>query len=143
MQDLEIARECLKEKHLTLCIVKEAEVIFETRSHGISGFLKAVQEFEDRLMGASVADRVVGKAVALLCIYAEVSGVYASTLSRKAKQLLEENAIHVEWVDLVENVLGTDKATVCPFEKTAAEIADPRDAYRKLKALHDSLRKCR
>jgi len=143
MQDLEIARERLSEKRLTLCIVKEGEVVFETRSHGISGFLKAVEEFGDKLRGASVADRVVGKAIALLCIYASVSGVYALTLSRKAKELLEENAIHVEWDDLVENVLSADKATACPFEKLAAGIADPRDAYRRLKALHGSLKECR
>jgi hypothetical protein len=143
MQDLEIARERISEKRLTLCIVKEGEVIFETKSHGISGFLKAVEEFEDRLRGASVADRVVGKAIALLCIYASVSDVYALTLSRKAKELFEENAIHVEYGVLVENVLSPDKAVACPFENLAAGIADPRDAYRKLKALHESLKECR
>jgi hypothetical protein len=105
--------------------------------------LKAVEEFEDRLIGASVADRVVGKAIALLCIYASVSSVYASIISRKAKELLEGSAIDVEWDDLVENVLSADRATACPFENLAAEILDPRDGYRKLKALHDSLKECR
>jgi len=143
MKDLDVARKRLREKELSLCIVKGGEVIFETASHGISGFLKAVEEFGDKLVGASVADRVVGKAIALLCVCARVARVYGSTLSEKAKALFDQNAIHVEWDELVDNVLGANKTETCPFESLASEIANPKDAYRKLKALQDSLKECR
>jgi hypothetical protein len=143
MQDLEAAKKRLHERKLTLCITKNGETIFETTSHGISGFLMAIQTLENKLEGAYVADRVVGKAIALLCVYAKIKGVHASTISKKAKQLLEENTVHVEWENLVENVLDPNKTTTCPFEKLAAKTSDPEEAYSKLKTLQDSLKQCR
>jgi hypothetical protein len=143
MQDLEIAKKCLKENNLTLVIVKNGEVIFETASHGVSGFLDAIERFGDKLEGASVADRVVGKAIALLCVYAKVKAVYAITLSKTAKTVFEESMIHHEWNEQVKNILDCDRNELCPFEKLAIKISDPNDAYMRLRALQNALKKQR
>jgi hypothetical protein len=139
MRDLEIARKRLNEKSLTLSIVKNAEVIFESVSHGITGFLEAIEKFGDELDGASVADRVAGKAIALLCVYAKVSAVYTMTLSKRAKAVFEKHGVHHELDRLVESILDISKAGICPFEKLATEISDPAEAYERLKALQFSL----
>ena len=138
MQDLEIAKERLNEKSLTLSIVKNGEIIFETVSNGISGFLEAIEKFGDGLEGTSVADRVTGKAVALLCVYAKVKAVYAIILSKGAKSVFEKHAVYHEWEELVENILDLKKAGICPFEKLAKEISNPKNAYGRLKALQKS-----
>jgi hypothetical protein len=137
-QDLEIAKKRLNEKLLTLSIVKNGEVIFETVSNGISGFLEAIEKFGDMLEGASVADRVAGKAIALLCVYAKVKAVYALILSKRAKSVFEKYAIRHEWKELVENILDVKKAEICPFEKLAEEISNPKNAYGRFKALKKS-----
>jgi hypothetical protein len=134
LKDLETAKRGLSERHLTLCVVKEGNVVFEARTHGVLGFMEAVEEFKDRLDGASVADRVVGKAIALLCVYANVGAVYAATVSKAAKALLGGNSVYLEWDSLVENILGADKSKTCPFEQLVDRIADPSEAYRKLKS---------
>lgn len=139
MNDLEIAKTQLHRKELTLAIVKNGEVLFETRSHRISGFLGAIEQFGSKLEGAAVADRVAGKAIALLCVYAKISDVYAEVLSEKAKAVFDENGIRHEWKELVTNILNLNKSQVCPFEKAAAEISDPKDAYKAFKALQESL----
>ena len=138
MNDLETARNNLHRKKLTLAIVKDGEALFETRSHRISGFLDAVENLGDQLVGASLADRVAGKAVALLCVYAGISAVYAGTLSKKAKTVLEKNGIHTELKELVDDILDLNKSDVCPFEKTAEKISDPKDAFKAFKALQES-----
>jgi hypothetical protein len=142
MSDLDIAKSKLFEEDLTLTIVKNGKVLFETDSHRISGFLGAIEKFGAKLEGASVADKVAGKAIALLCVYAKISAVYAEVLSEKAKAVFEENEIRHEWKELVKNVLDINKSGVCPFEKLAAGISDPKDAYRKFKALQESLKAC-
>jgi hypothetical protein len=139
MSDLDIAKSRLYGEDLTLAIVKKGEVLFETCSHRISGFLGAVEQLGAGLEGASVADRVAGKAIALLCVYAGICHVYAEVLSRKAKAVFEENGISHEWKELVANILNLNKSRVCPFEKAAAEISDPKDAYKAFKALQESL----
>ncbi len=143
MEDLRIAKKHLKDEGSTLTIVKGKQILFDTASHGISGFLRAIEELGERLKGASAADKIVGKAVALLCLYAGIEGAYASVMSREAKELFEENGIHAEWGELVGNILSNCKPATCPFEKLATEITDPSEAYKKLKALHDSLKQRR
>lgn len=143
MQDLEIAKKRLNEKSLTLSIVKNGEIIFENVSNGISGFLEAIEKFGDGLEGTSVADMVAGKAIALLCVYAKVKAVYALILSKGAKSVFEKHAIHHEWNELVENILNVNNTRICPFEKLAKEISNPKNAYRKLKILQNSLKRGR
>lgn len=138
MQDLEIAKKRMNEKGLALSIVKNSEIIFESVSHGISGVLEAIEKLGDKLEDASVADRVAGKAIALLCVYAKVKAIYAMTLSKGAKAVFENHAIYHERDNLVESILDIDKAGICPFEKLATEISDPLEAYERLKALQHS-----
>jgi len=140
MNDLDIAKSHLYKKGLTLTIVKKGVVLFETGSHRISGFLGAIEQLGARLEGASVADRVVGKAIALLCVYAKISEVYAEVLSRQAKAVFEENGIPCLWKELADNILDLNRSGVCPFEKAASDISDPEKAYATFKALLQSFK---
>lgn len=140
MQDLEKAKQRLNESNLTLSIVKNRKILFETTSNRISGFLDAYEKLGDKLEGASVADKVVGKAIALLCVHTKAKAVYAAILSKNAKTLFEKYAVYHEWNKLVENILNVSGADVCPFEKLAKEISNPKDAYGKLKASQNSLK---
>lgn len=143
MDDLAIARNELYEEQLTLVIVKDGAVIFKTKSHRISGFLHAIDELGGKLEGASVADRVAGKAVAFLCAYAKVKTVYAAVLSRKAHSVFKRNKIRVQWKELVDNVLDADKTGVCPFEKAAENISKADEAYIAFKSLLDNMKACK
>ncbi|MGB9740823.1 MAG: DUF1893 domain-containing protein [Candidatus Bathyarchaeia archaeon] len=138
--DLDIAKKRLKERRLTLSIVKDGKVIFENSSFGVSGFLEAMEKFGGKLRGSSVADKVVGKAIALLCVNAEVKAVYAVVLSERAKETLREHAIHHEWETLVQNILAPNRTETCPFEKLADELANPAEAYAKFKVLQSKLK---
>ncbi len=143
MNDLEKAKTQLTQKQLTLVIVKNGEILFETQFHRISGFLTAIEQLGKNLENASIADKVVGKAVALLCVYARVKAVYAETLSSEAKSLFEENGVPYEWKEMVETILDDKKQDMCPFEKEATNITDPKEAYIRFKALQQKLRACK
>ena len=143
MQDLELAKKQLYDKHLTLAIAKNGQLLFQTDSHRISGFIHAIDTLGTQLNGASVADRVAGKALALLCVYAGISEVYAEVLSKKAQSLFDESKVVYQWTQLVDNVLDLNKTGVCPFEKAAAEISDPRDSYAAFKALLAKMKPCK
>jgi hypothetical protein len=141
MEDLKIARGRLNEMNLALTVVKDGHVVFETKARGISSILAAIDTSYDRYHGASVADRVVGKAIAMLYVYAGVKAIYATTLSRMAKHILEEAGIFVEWMNLVENVLNPERTEPCPFETAVERVRNPKTAYRKLKTLQGCLPK--
>lgn len=140
MYDLQKAKNALNTKKLTLCIVKDGKIIFETRQHGVSGFLDAIEKSGKTLEASSVADRVAGKAIALLCAYAKVNAIYADTMSSKAQTLLKQYHVQHEWHSVVEDILNKDRSDVCPFEKLAEQMSDPAASYERLKKLQESLR---
>jgi hypothetical protein len=105
--------------------------------------LEAIDNCGDRLEGASVADKVAGKAIALLCAYAKIEEVFAAVMSRKAQAIFKKYNIVCHWNEIVENVLDASKTGICPFEKTAENISDPEKAYQSFKILLENLRACK
>ena len=134
-QDLELAKLKLIEEDLSLVIVKKGKVIFETKKQGISGFLQAIEKLDKNLVAASAADKIVGVAAAMLCVYAGVVSVFALTVSEEGIRVLEDNNVECLFENKVSNILNRSKNDVCPFEKLAISSRNPDEAYVKLKSL--------
>lgn len=135
MLDLEVAKSRLRERDFSLVIAKEGKIIFETAQSGVSGFLSAIDTFgKDDLVGSSIADKVVGRAAAMLCVYCGVEAVYAVILSEGGKDLLEKNGVSFQFERLVPSILNRQRTGKCPFEQLVATITDAEEAYEKLKS---------
>ncbi|NLE04266.1 MAG: DUF1893 domain-containing protein [Crenarchaeota archaeon] len=139
MSDLELAKTQLYQKQLTLVIVKNGIILYQTANSRISGFLSAIEKLGSSLAGASVADRVVGKAVALLCVFINIKNVYASLLSQSAYFVFIQNNISCSYTEIVENILNKNKTDLCPFEKIALNLSQPNDAYQSFRLLNEKL----
>jgi len=133
-QDLELAKLKLIEEDLSLVIVKRGEVIFETKKQGITGFLQAIEKQDKNLVAASAADKIVGVAAAMLCVYAGITSVFALTISEEGIRVLEDNNITYLFEKKVPNILNRNKNDVCPFEKLAMASGSSEEAYVKLKS---------
>lgn len=132
--DLNIAKQRLKQQNLALVIAKKGKVVFETNSHGIGGLLKAIEELDKEMKGSSVADKIVGKAAALLCVYAGVVAVFAVTASEKGIRALRDNNVLCLFENKVPYILNYKRNDICPFEKLVIDISDSKEAYEKLKS---------
>lgn len=135
MSDLEEAKSRLLANSSSLVIVKDRKVVFETGQSGVGGFLSAIKELgRERLCGASVADRIVGRAAALLCVYCSVKAAYAIVLSEGGKKVLEENDVAFKFENLVPTILNRQKTGACPFERLVSAVSDAEEAYERLKS---------
>ena len=135
MSDLEIAKRRLLEKGFSLVLVKEGKIVFETKQPGVSGFLEAIGKFgKEVLEGSSVADKIVGRAAAMLCVYCGVKAVYAVVLSKGGKKVLEDQGVSLEFESLVPSILNRQQTGMCPFEKIVATTSNVKEAYEKLKS---------
>ncbi len=133
-QDVELAKLKLIEEDLNLVIVKKGKVLFKTKRHGIRGFLQAIEKLDGNLVAASAADKIVGVAAAMLCVYAGVTSVFALTISEEGIRVLEANNVAYRFKKKVPNILNRDKKDVCPFEKLAIDSGNSEEAYVKLKS---------
>lgn len=140
-QDLELAKSTLIDENLSLVIVKNGHVIFETKNRGVSGFLQAIEKLNQDLVAASIADKIVGVAVAKLCVYSGVSAVFALNVSEGGIRMLEDNNIRCIFEKKVSSILNRSKTDVCPFEKLAIASGSSEEAYVKLKSLASQMMK--
>jgi Domain of unknown function (DUF1893) len=126
--DLEIARKRLIENRVSLSIVKEGKIHFESRSNGLKDLFWAVNKLGTSLRNASIADQIVGKAAAFLFVYSRANSVFAITISEKGLKLLEENDVSAQFQNIVPNVLNRERTDVCPFEKLVLNCRDAKEA---------------
>lgn len=138
---MELARETLKDRNLSLVIAKGGRLLFDSRSWGINGLLQAVEKLKEKLHGSSVADRVVGRAAALLLASSRVKQVYALVISGEGLKVLNDNDIPVEHENLVPQILDREGKDVCPFERFSLTIRSLDEACDRLKAFAENLRR--
>lgn len=133
LPDLKIARSTLSKENLSLVIVSGGEVILRSQNHGIAELLGALERFGDTLHGASIADRIVGKAAAYLVLYARMKGIYAPVVSRDARDLLSQAGLECKFGKVVPWILDVEGKDRCPLEKLCASIWSPQEAFNALR----------
>ncbi len=125
-EDLEIAIKFLNELNASLVVVREGEVKFV-------GFGKGVKELVDVmtiLSNSSVADKVVGKAAAVILVRNGARAVYGKVMTKAAYNLLTKHDIFVKYSKLI------DKIENCPFEERVKDINDVKKAWREIMNLY-------
>jgi len=131
MDLLERAKVLLNDSGASFVAVKEGEEHI-SNDKGIAPILKILDETPGFLKGAFVADKVIGKAAALLLQYAGVERLYARTLSQLAVQVLDDSFMTYEYDQLVPNIINRTGDGMCPMELKVLEISDPTEAYKLL-----------
>ena len=130
MSDIEKAIELLENSDASIVLVK-GESIIQKKGRGISCLMQMIQEHTD-LSGYSCADKVVGKAAAMLMDYASISDIYAEVISETAIDYLNEEKIRYAYGTAVKTIMNDAKTDMCPMEKTVVDIHDPALALKEL-----------
>ncbi len=121
MTDLELARQALPGHTLALC--KNGEVLCSDL-RGLAPMVRLLREGRD-LTGYSAADRVVGRAAALLFLKAGIRELYADTLSEGAAALLTAHGLPFSCCVRTERILNRAQTDLCPMEQAVVGTDDP------------------
>lgn len=135
MEDIELARSLLEEEQWNLVIVKEGRVLFSSKERGVAPFFQAVQSMGQSLHNAAVADRIVGSAVAMLCLHAGITSVYAGIASQGALDMLKGQGVTIASKNTVPYISNYDGTDLCPFEKLARDAGEPSRLFTALQSL--------
>ena len=127
--------EQLKKTKLNLLIYIGREVAFSSALGGIKPLLYAIEAIgRDKLRGTVVADKIVGRAAALLTLYMEAVEVHAALISNSAKEVLNRHGLKFYFSEETSTIMNRNETDICPFEKLVKDIANPEEAYRKIRA---------
>ena len=114
------------------CVLIKGETEYMSTKTGIAPMMEFIERGVD-LNGFSVADKIVGKAVALLFAKAKIVEVYAAVISKSAIEVLNNFKIKFSFKTKTKKIINRSNTGICPMEETVLEINDPILAYTALK----------
>ena len=83
---------------------------------------------DEDMAGFSAADKVVGKATALLYCLLKVRCLWAGVISDAALEVLQAHGIGVQWQTRVPQIQNRQGNGRCPMEMATEGISNPEDA---------------
>ena len=104
------------------CVIRNAEQERCYYQRGIKDLYTLYTTDLEFLHGASVADKVVGRAAAALMILGGVKRLYTDTISELALEILSTSQIEVTYAQVVPHIINRTKTGLCPLESLTKGI---------------------
>ena len=121
--NLEQARHLMESQGYT-CVLYKAGRVYTSDQRGVRPLLNWLESGAD-VRGYSAADKVVGKATALLYCLLGVREVYAGVISRAAELVLLGHGVPVLYSQRVDFIFNRSRTGQCPMEAATKDIDDP------------------
>lgn len=125
------ARNMIKSGKANCVVVKDEKIICKSSDRGIAYIIKLYEE--GKLKDAYVADKIIGKAAAMIFTLGGVSALYGETTSQSALKWLNDKNISISYTNSPEYIINRKGDGMCPMEETVADIYDEKESYVALK----------
>ncbi|MEG0771338.1 MAG: DUF1893 domain-containing protein [Clostridia bacterium] len=100
------------------------EIVVKDSSIGVKPIISIIDNDASLLNNADVADKIIGKAAALLLCRYNVKSVFAKIISKPAILVLEKYNIPYSYSHLVDNIKNRTNTDICPLEKSVINIEE-------------------
>ncbi|OOB80538.1 MAG: hypothetical protein BEN19_04385 [Epulopiscium sp. Nuni2H_MBin003] len=108
----------------TFIIVKNNTIVYEDSGIGVKPIMKIINYNPEIINGAVVADKVIGKAAAMLLCKFKARYVCGILMSRTAIQILKSYNVEYKYENLVDTIKNRTNDDLCPLEKCVANTND-------------------
>ena len=139
MSDINYAKKLFYEGNYT-CVLCKENIVYTSLLSGVAPMVEYLNSNTD-LKGFSAADKVVGKAVALLFILAGVKEIYAEVISESALETLSHSEIRVSYGTVIHKIMNRFGTDSCPMEQAVELVSVPQIAFEKIKETLGTLKK--
>ena len=129
---LEQAKAALQGEITFAAVLQDGRLVTSERK-GIAPMMALLSEDLNLLKGACVADRVIGRAAALLMEKAGIAEAFGEVVSSHALKAFEKSGISFAYGKEVEYIINRTKTGMCPMEQTVLDMEDAEAAYEALK----------
>ena len=130
-ESLERAKSLLKSTDSTIAVVSVDDV-YTSQERGVKPLLHLLSEKKGFLKGASVADKVIGKAAALLMVLGEIKEVHTLVISEPAIKVFEKYNIPCFYDKKVDRIVNRTGDGLCPMETLCLDVDEPQEAFQKI-----------
>ena len=116
-------------------MVKKGDKVFSSVERGVKPLIHLIDNDLYFFNNSSVADKVIGKAAALLMVYGRIKEVHTIIISEPAIEVFNSYNIILHYDKKVTNIINRNGDDICPMEKLCLNIDDPEIAYYAIKEL--------
>ncbi len=131
MTDIEKAVNLMKSENYS-CVLCRGNSYICKSENGIKSLLELCDD-NNSYNNYCVADKIVGKAAAMLYVKLGIISVYACVLSEKGEKVLINNNIEYQYETKCSQIINRKKTGICPMEAAVENISDAEEAYTVLK----------
>ena len=131
MNDIEKAKDILFKENLT-CVILKGDKLYKSTKRGVSPIMELIDN-DVNIEGAFVADKVIGKAAALLFMLCRVKEIYSPVMSEPAIEALKLSDIKFHYEESVPYIINRTNDGQCPMEKAVRKVDDPKEALIKIR----------
>ena len=135
---LELAKQTLIDGDFSCVVVKDGKVLHTCHGTGISPILELYRNHPEDMLGASVADKIIGRAAAVVYVLCGIKEIYCHVISEPGVAYLAQHGISHSCHRTVERIDNRTKTDMCPMEKASFASDDPQEAYASITAFIDS-----
>ena len=129
---LKQAIKTLDEQGCSVAVITQEGKTFTDNGTSVRPLYRIYLSHKDEMKGASVADKVIGRAAACILVSARVKEAFAYIVSRDALRLLQANGIDAEYSLLVDRIENRTKTNMCPMEKRIFGCDDVEECIRRI-----------
>ena len=133
MTDLEQAKHVRERDALAFVLVRDGEVLGSGANNGVGELLTAVDRLGPAARGASLADKVVGKAAAVIAVQAGIRAIDTVLASAAAVDVCARHGIPLHAATTVPLILNRRGDGPCPLEQLTLPCPDPTDSVARLR----------
>lgn len=128
----ETAKQLIKSGEASCIVIQEGAIIHTASGRGVSPILKLYRGEPEKLAGAFVVDKIIGKAAAMILLLGKATAIYGEVMSAAAYQYLTERGVDAQYGRCVDVITARDEKGICPIEKSVLEIDDPNEGLVKI-----------
>lgn len=125
-------KEILLNDNHTIVIYKNDASVFVSDDRGVVPLMKLLQEDKSQLIDSIVVDKVIGKAAALLMVFAGVKEVFTPTISSPAVEVFKNHDIKITFDSEVDRIINRKGDDLCPMETLCLDIDNPEEAFFRI-----------
>lgn len=133
MENLDLAKTTLLENNYSIVLVKNNKIVHTSNKNGLAPLLDLYADGKSTLEGAYVADKVIGKAAALILLEANIKKLYADLISENAISVFDKANIDYQYDKKVKEIRNRDNTGMCPMEKLAQNSQNANELVKKIK----------
>lgn len=120
----------LSDHEYSCVLLKDGQVWMTSFEKGITPLYQFIKTQEELPQGKlEIGDKMIGRAVAFLALYLNVSYIYTRVISETALEVLAQYPIEVVYDEVVPYIYNRNRDGQCPMEEALAEIVNVKEAF--------------